>query len=171
MKQISIIDDFFTADQYNKLMKISKSLQYTPRKNEDGIFAHRNTMSSEDSRVSWVIPIVEKKFNKKLKATEINFDIRDQVYSENKDRKMLSHTDDADFNFICYLEGKQTVYNGTGFCCAKTEVGHELNTYIGFQKNRGLFFNGKDVFHGSLQGLGDSDSRLSLSIFFDEVNN
>ena len=173
MKQISIIDDFFTEEEFNIILNLSKRAIFNPVSNKShGIYAHRCTFSKDFKGLEWVIPKIEKTFNKKLTCEEFNFDMRKQ-YKD--DVKMPGHVDDSDYNFICYLEGKHTLYNGTGFCCDtvefKGEKKYHLNTYIGFQKNRALFFSGSKIHHGNLQNLGDSGSRTTFTIFFDEINN
>jgi len=73
----------------------------------------------------------------------------------------MSHNDGNDYNFLLYLQGKELVYNGTGFYTKK-----QLHSYIGFVQNRALFFDGKNNVHTDLQALGESSPRYTINIFY-----
>ena len=60
-----------------------------------------------------------------------------------------------------YLKGDELVYNGTGIYHKD-----DLNTYVGFVKNRAIFFDGKNNIHTDLQALGPSSGRYTLNIFY-----
>ena len=78
------------------------------------------------------------------------------------------NTDEHDMNILVYLQGEELLYNGTGFWTKENQDGSvDLNTYIGFKINRGIFFNGGEIKHADLQGLGPSSPRYALTLFLD----
>jgi len=166
-KKLFIIDDFVTDEEAKNLIEISRKFPYEPFGNDYGHFAMRALITASDAPFQWLDKRIKKNFlshtNKKYYFTSYNFDLR-----HNKNN-LQPHHDLAEWNFILYLDGAHQLYNGTGFWTNPLENGNlDLNTYIGFQRKRAIMFTGKDILHGSMQGLGESSNRLTLSIFFFE---
>ena len=106
----------------------------------------------------WLFKKIKKQFfpNVELKSVLSRYNWR------HNQEEVLSHVDgNRDFNFILYLKGNELVYNGTGIYYE-----NNLSTYIGFIKNRAIFFDGRNNIHSDLQALGPSSGRYSLNIFF-----
>ena len=66
-------------------------------------------------------------------------------------------------NFLLYVIGETSLNNGTGFMTDKS-----LSSSVGFVENRAVFFNGNKILHSDLQSFGNSSSRYTLNIFYEE---
>ena len=154
---IQIKDNFLNAEEFKIIYNNIDKISYAPKTNEDGNYGFRHNFD-QNSENQWLFKKIKEQFfpNVELKVTLASYHWR-----HNKD-KVLSHTDfDKDFNFILYLKGEELVHNGTGFYHK-----NNLSTYIGFVKNRALFFNGKNNMHTDLQALGPSSGRYTINIFY-----
>jgi len=152
---IQIKDNFLDEKEFEILTNNIDKLLYLPMTNPDNFgFRHLFKKSSENE---WLYTKIKKQFfpNVNLKEVESSYHLRHNT------KKVLSHTDGADFNLILYLKGKELTYNGTGFY-----YNNKLNTYLGFVENRAFFFDGKNVVHTDLQALGESSPRYSINICY-----
>lgn len=164
---LKIIDDFFSDSEYNILVNNLNRISYSPNTNEFGLYglSHEFEQNKENK---WIFDKIKNCFfpnNNKLEVLSAGFQMRD-----NKNN-LSPHVDEDTtcakgiyknkFNCLIYLKGKEITYNGTGFY----HKGN-LNTYIGFVENRAIFFNGCDIYHTCLQGLGESSARYTLGIFY-----
>ena len=158
---LSIKDDFFNEEELHNILHVVNSTPLTPRHNNDGNYGFRNDFK-RDKDNQWIFDKIKKEFNldEKLKPRDDML----SIHLRHNNHKQLAHTDPAEYIFLCYLDGEELFYNGTGFY-SKSKF---MNIYVGFIKNRALFFNGKDVVHTDLQSLGESSMRYSLNIFYNE---
>ena len=158
---LKIKDDFFNQKELNNILNVAKSTPMFPRTNKEGLYGFRNDFKRNKDN-QWIFDKIKKEFNldEKLKPMENQL----SIHLRNNHHKELAHTDLGKYIFLCYLDGEELFYNGTGFY-AKSE---SMNVYVGFIKNRALFFNGKDILHTDLQSLGKSSLRYSLNIFYDD---
>jgi len=155
---IQIKDNFLTNKEFKILFNNIDKFNYVPEISNDGDpygFAHNFNENLENQ---WFFKKIKKQFfpNTNLKPGKCVYNLRHNC------KKILSHKDIYDdYNFILYLKGKELVYNGTGFYYK-----NNLNTYLGFVKNRALFFDGKNNTHTDLQALGESSPRYTINIFY-----
>ena len=154
---IQIKDNFFSKKEFNILLSNIHSIPYESQNNLAGNFGFRHQFK-KNSKNNWIFNKIKKHFfpNLDLELFESAYHLR-----HNK-TKPLVHRDPTDYNFILYLEGKEIFYNGTGFYNSEKN----LDRYVGFFKNRALFFNGKKIFHTDLQALGKSSPRYTINIFY-----
>ena len=162
---LQIKDNFFSKKEYNILVNNLNKVPYSPNLNDKGLYSQSYEFYQTDEN-KWVFDKIKNNFfpnNNKLKLISSAYVLR-----HNKNR--ISPHIDSDYNngkyknkynCLIYLKGKELVYNGTGFYSNKN-----LNTYIGFVENRGIFFNGASIYHTCLQSLGESSARYCLSIFY-----
>ena len=154
MLDIQIKDNFFTQKEYDILINNLDKINFTLADN--GEFHSHAFQPNKKNK--WLFDKIKSSFFKKnLEIYKCRFDMR-----HNKTR-VLPHLDKEhnDYNCIIYLKGNELIYNGTGFY-----YNNSLHTYVGFVKNRALFFNGAKVYHTDLQGLGESSIRYTLNVFY-----
>ncbi len=157
MKDITVFDDFFNEKELNILQNNLNKIKWDHAKNKEKEqygFTHKFFPSKENQ---WLFNKIKKIFFKKknLKLIECSFRIR-------HNSEIMPHQDDhVNYLFLCYLKGKELMYNGTGFYNDKKN----LDRYIGFKENRAMFFN-SHIVHTDLQALGESSPRYSLNIFY-----
>jgi hypothetical protein len=137
----------------NNLNKIN----FTPSKDNGYLFAYSHEFKLDETNKWLFDKVKEWLFDKNLKPIQNTFSWR-----HNKNKPLPHRDRDGKYAFLCYLKGKELMYNGTGFY---NEEGN-LDRYIGFKENRALFFN-SHILHTDLQALGESCPRYSLSIFYD----
>lgn len=157
LPDLQIKDNFLNKEEFELLNKTINNISFESMTNNDGNYGFacgfKKTLQNE-----WLFKKIKKQFfpNKDLQVSVCNYHLRHNF------KKVKTHTDDKKYNFILYLKGKELIYNGTGFYNK-----NELNTYIGFVKNRAIFFDGKNIFHTDLQALGESSPRYTVNIFYD----
>ena len=123
--------------------------------NSYGTYGFRHYFKKLDNE--WLFKKIKKQF-----FPNINLEVANSSYHlRNNTKKVLAHKDEANYNFLLYLNGKKLIYNGTGFYTKNS-----LHTYIGFVENRALFFDGKNNMHTDLQALGESSFRHTINIFY-----
>ena len=155
---IQIKDNFLNEEDFKIISSNIDKIIYAPMTNPDNFgFRHNFEKSPENE---WFFTKIKKQFfpDVNLKVIESSYHLRHNT------KKVLSHTDNANYNFILYLKGDELIYNGTGFYYK-----NNLNTYLGFVKNRALFFDGKNNIHTDLQALGESSPRYTINIFYNYV--
>jgi hypothetical protein len=166
MKSVSYIDDFLDKDSFLKIQQNLSKLSYTPIKNDDGLYGHQHILNINNIDNFLLKKIKDYFFpnNENLKPVETRAHLRHNKI------KVMPHLDDAYFvkgndvmAFILYVKGDSLLHNGTGFYGAD----NNLNSFIGFQENRALFFNGAKIWHTDLQFLGKSSPRYTLNIFYE----
>tara|TARA_Y100001937_G_scaffold89099_1_gene120462 strand:+ start:2432 stop:2950 length:519 start_codon:yes stop_codon:yes gene_type:complete len=165
--KLQLIDNFFSKKEYDILINNLNKIPYEPASNANGLYGMNHNFE-ETKENKWLFDKIKNTFLpsfpeiKELGVVAASFQMRDNKGD------MSPHTDKGivgeytlKYNCLIYLKGEEITYNGTGFY-------HDtnLNTYIGFVNNRALFFNGSDVYHSCLQGLGDSSARYTLGVFY-----
>jgi|TARA_R100001530_G_scaffold28028_1_gene22275 hypothetical protein len=159
--KLVVVDSFFTKKEFAIINANLDKIKFVPLSNPVGDkygFGHQ-IENSQDNK--WVFKKIKDEFfpKKKLKVVDSSFRLRHNT------NKVLVHLDNfATYNFICYLKGKELLYNGTGFYNDK----NQLDRYVGFVHNRAIFFKGDSTYHADLQALGESSPRYTLSIFYKE---
>ena len=131
---IQIKDNFLDEKEFKILTNNIDKITYAPMTNPDNYgFRHHFEISPKNA---WFFTKIKKQFfpEVNLKVTESSYHLRHNT------KKVLSHYDEADYNFILYLVGEELVYNGTGFYYK-----NKLNTYLGFDENRALFFDEEKI--------------------------
>ena len=163
---LQIKDNFFSNEELKTLVDNLNKITYVPNINENGIYGMSHQFNHTEEN-AWLFDKIKNNFfpNDQLEILSAGFQMRD-----NKN-KLSPHTDGNTtcakgtfinkFNCLIYLKGQEITYNGTGFY-----HNDNLNTYIGFVENRAIFFNGCDVYHTCLQGLGESSVRYTLGVFY-----
>lgn len=158
MKDIIVIDDFFNKKELNILTNNLNKISFKSLVNEDGDtygFCHGFYNNKENK---WLFEKIKTSIIKDSNLTTLESSIR----MRHNFKKVLPHNDSfADYSFMCYLKGKELMYNGTGFY----NDDKNLDRYVGFKENRVLFFDSK-IFHTNLQALGESSPRYTLNIFY-----
>tara|TARA_R100001591_G_scaffold117820_1_gene138262 strand:+ start:870 stop:1358 length:489 start_codon:yes stop_codon:yes gene_type:complete len=158
---IQIKDNFLNKKELSILLNNLNKINYKAIKNDDGNFGFRHEFE-RNSENEWLFKKIKKQFfpNVNLKVNKGSYHLRHNA------KKVMSHEDEEDYNFILYLKGDELVYNGTGFYYK-----NKLNTYLGFINNRALFFDGKNNVHTDLQALGKSSPRHTINIFYNYDKN
>ena len=165
MKGIKIVDNFFNKEEFEILTNHLSKINFKSLINEEGDRYGFGHGFKENKENKWLFNKIKKNFfkNKNLISKDSAFRLRHNF------KKILPHIDHfCDYAFICYLTGKELVYNGTGFY-KKNGDQLQLDTYIGFRENRALFFN-SNIYHTDLQALGESSPRYSLNVFYKNIN-
>jgi len=158
MKEIMIVDDFFNEKELNILVNNLDKINYKSENNGSGNFSFGHEFNLNETN-KWLFDKVKNTFfkDKNLKVNLANFRLR------KNSMKVLPHIDSNNkYNFLCYLKGKELMYNGTGFYNDKKD----LDRYIGFKINRAIFFD-SHITHTDLQALGESSPRYTLGIFYE----
>lgn len=171
MKKIYIVDDFLTEKELKEVSNFALTLSYGPVANKMAYFGNRAEVVINDKN-KWIFEKIKNHFfpNENYKAHQ-NVYVYHMRANQNV-KEINAHRDESEYNFLLYLYGEELVYNGTGFWTKQTKDGNlDLNTYIGFKRNRGIFFNGSDILHGDLQALGPSSPRYALTLFLDKEKN
>tara|TARA_Y100000004_G_C8874196_1_gene394654 strand:+ start:114 stop:599 length:486 start_codon:yes stop_codon:yes gene_type:complete len=154
---IAVVDDFFDEKELNIINNNLHKITFKGLKNKNGLYGFGHPFL-RDKENEWIFDKIKKVFIKdmKLKSIESSFRLKHNY------KQVLPHEDTfADYAFLCFLKGKELLYNGTGFYNDK----NELDRYVGFKENRALFYSSR-VFHTDLQALGPSSSRYSMNIFY-----
>jgi hypothetical protein len=154
---IQIKDNFLTEKEFNIICSNLTKIPFQVSTNEEGNFGFRYDFE-HNTENDWLFKKIKREFfpNIKLKKSQPCYHWRHNTH------RVFSHVDKrTDYNFMLYLKGEELVYNGTGFYHQ-----NNLNTYIGFVKNRALFFDGHNNVHTDLQALGKSSPRYTLNIFY-----
>lgn len=160
MLKLKVKDNFLEEKEFkiisNNLNKIDFSYRDKGKDEYTDGFRHEFEPRNDSD---WFFKKIKENFfpNKKLKPVLCAYHLR-------CNKVKLIHKDHLDYNFILYLKGKETLFNGTGFFKEKQE--EELDVTVSFKENRALFFNGKDVLHSDLQSFGDSSFRSTVNIFY-----
>jgi len=155
---IQIKDNFLNEKEFNILYNNLDKISFIPYIQKNGLTSGFRQEFKKNSDNKWLFEKIKKQFFPNVNLKE---DVCCYHWRHNKDI-VLSHVDgDKDFNFILYLKGDELVYNGTGIYHKD-----DLNTYVGFVKNRAIFFDGKNNIHTDLQALGPSSGRYTLNIFY-----
>ena len=158
---LQVKDNFLSEKEFNILTSSLGEITYTQAMNNlHGNYGFKCEFAP-DAGNEWLFTKIKKIFfpNTNLKTMGCAYHLR------HNHKKVLSHVDESDYNFILYLKGRKLVFNGTGLYYK-----NELNTYVGFVENRAIFFNGKDTVHSDLQALGESSFRHSINIFYNNDN-
>tara|TARA_R100001591_G_scaffold60665_1_gene70339 strand:+ start:1342 stop:1836 length:495 start_codon:yes stop_codon:yes gene_type:complete len=161
MLDLQVKDNFFTEDEYNLLVNNLTKIDFKPSSNDiDGHFSFHHAFEPT-SENQWIFDKIKDSFyDQNLGIYKCRFDMR---HNKNQTLPHLD-SDRNDYNCIIYLRGDELLYNGTGFY-----HNNSLHSYVGFVKNRALFFNGAEVYHTDLQSLGQSSMRYSLNIFYERL--
>tara|TARA_A100001391_G_scaffold87232_1_gene57671 strand:- start:51 stop:536 length:486 start_codon:yes stop_codon:yes gene_type:complete len=154
---IQIKDNFLDEKEFNILCNNLDKISLKPFVQDDKKTSGFRQTFEKTSDNEWLFKKIKKQFFPNINLKEV---ICCYHWRHNKET-VLSHVDGADFNLLLYLKGDELVYNGTGIYS-----GNNLNTYIGFVKNRAIFFDGKNNIHTDLQALGPSSGRYTLNIFY-----
>jgi|TARA_R100001460_G_scaffold93332_2_gene135253 hypothetical protein len=156
LPDIQIKDNFLTEKELEIVNGNLNRINYTALGNEEGNFGFRHHFE-KNAENEWFFEKIKKQFfpHVNLKPDNWSYHLRHNA------KKVMSHNDGNDYNFLLYLQGKELVYNGTGFYTKK-----QLHSYIGFVQNRALFFDGKNNVHTDLQALGESSPRYTINIFY-----
>ena len=157
---ISVMDNFFNEKELHILQGNLNKINFRNAQNQNGTYGFSHDFE-ENKNNKWLYDKIKNVFfpNFNFKVMESAFRLR------HNQKEVLYHIDAApgmEYNFICYLKGKELMYNGTGFYNYKSD----LDRYIGFVKNRALFFKGSKIYHADLQALGPSSPRYSVNIFY-----
>jgi hypothetical protein len=158
---IQIKDNFLNKKELSILLNNLNNISYKAMNNDDGNYGFRHEFE-RNLKNEWFFKKIKKQFfpNINLKVNKGSYHLRHNF------KKVMSHEDKEDYNFILYLKGDELVYNGTGFYYK-----NKLNTYLGFVNNRALFFDGKNNVHTDLQALGKSSPRYTINIFYNYDKN
>tara|TARA_R100001460_G_C3460658_1_gene165910 strand:+ start:61 stop:537 length:477 start_codon:yes stop_codon:yes gene_type:complete len=157
MKDITVVDDFFNKKELSILVNNLDKINYKSDENESGNYGFGHDFKPDKTN-AWLFDKIKNTFikNNNLKPLCSAFRMRHNA------KKVLPHIDPkSTYNFLCYLKGKELMYNGTGFYNDK----ENLDRYIGFKINRAMFFN-SHIQHTDLQALGESSPRYTLGIFY-----
>jgi len=157
LPDIQIKDNFLTKKELEIVNSNIQKISYKAVDNEDGNFGFRHFFE-KNLENEWFFKKIKKQFfpNVNLKPDNWSYHLRHNA------KKIMSHNDENDYNFLLYLQGKELIYNGTGFYTKK-----QLHSYLGFVQNRAIFFDGKNNTHTDLQALGESSPRHTINIFYD----
>jgi len=160
LPDIQVKDNFFSKKEFNILVSNTQHIQLSARQNDDGNYGFRHNFK-KPSNDDWFSKKIKDNFfpNLNLEFWEGGYHLR-----HNKEKPLVHIDPNSDYNFLCYLKGKELMYNGTGFY----NDDKNLDRYIGFKENRALFFN-SCIYHSDLQSLGESSPRYTLNIFYKRV--
>lgn len=156
LPDIQIKDNFLTKKELKIMQNNVHRIKYNAIDNEEGNFGFRHIFE-RNSENEWFFEKIKKQFfpDVNLVTDDCSYHLRHNA------KKVMSHNDGNDYNFLLYLQGKELVYNGTGFYTK-----NQLHSYIGFVENRALFFDGKNNVHTDLQALGESSPRYTINMFY-----
>jgi len=89
-------------------------------------------------------------------------------------RTPAPHSDQEQFpeerHLIIYIKGDQEINSGTGFYIENKNKGYDLNTHIGFKKNRAVLFAAKNCMHSPLLWNSTSMGRYACLVWFESVD-
>jgi len=154
-----IIENFFDKKEFDFLCNHLVTLPLSPVGNDKGNKYGHGYKFNEEKVNEWLFKKIKNVFfpDNNLKAVDCSFRLR-----HNKEETLVHIDDFADYNFMCFLKGKELMYNGTGFYNSN----NQLDRYVGFKENIAMFFNGKEMYHSDFQALGESSPRYTLNIFY-----
>jgi hypothetical protein len=157
MKDIMVVDDFFNEKELSILVNNLDKINYKSDENKAGNYGFGHEFDPDENN-KWLFDKIKNTFIKNNNFKPFCSALR----MRHNAKKVLPHIDNnSKYNFLCYLKGKELMYNGTGFYNDKGN----LDRYIGFKINRAMFFN-SHILHTDLQALGESSPRYSLGIFY-----
>jgi|TARA_B100000073_G_scaffold242771_1_gene203668 hypothetical protein len=158
MLKLEVKDNFLSDKEFKIILNNLDRIyfDYRDKGKDDYTDGFRHSFIPDENN-KWFFEKIKKTFfpNKKLKPTSCSYHLRCNKI------KLIHKDDKTDYNFLLYLKGKETLFNGTGFFKEK-----ELDTMISFKHNRAMFFNGRDVYHSDLQAFGESSFRYTINIFY-----
>tara|TARA_E500000318_G_C3417064_1_gene155820 strand:+ start:55 stop:531 length:477 start_codon:yes stop_codon:yes gene_type:complete len=158
MKDITVVDNFFNEKELSILVNNLDKINYESDENGEGNYGFGHNFNPDETN-KWLFDKIKNTFikNNNLKPYKSTLRMRHNA------KKVLPHIDhQSTYNFLCYLKGKELMYNGTGFYNDQKN----LDRYIGFKVNRAMFFN-SHITHTDLQALGESSPRYTLGIFYE----
>lgn len=94
----------------------------------------------------------EKLLNKKLKEFHTNY----TMVARNTQFVHTDKSEDCTHQLLVYIRGDESLHRGTGFY-VKNDEKYELNTHVGFKKNRGIFWE-SSTYHSPLIFCDDNKS-------------
>lgn len=153
---LKIQDNFFTEDEFNRIVNVIRKCPMEPEKNDVGHYGFRINFIN-NGEYDWVLEKIKNTFHPNTIYMKHTFSAH---IRHNKD-KTRHHTDDASHNCMVYLEGKELFHNGTAFW----DNQGKLTATVAFKPNRAIFFNGEDNSHSDMQAMGESSQRLTLNVF------
>jgi len=136
MKDIQVVDDFFTEQELKIVSDFCITKALAPIKNQEGSFGFRQGFNSNEN-LQWVFKKIKDVF---IKNKDLVVDVA-CVHLRYNHLKALPHTDKQGYNFICYVKGSPLFNNGTGFY-----KNNQLSMHVGFVENRALFLMEKIFF-------------------------
>lgn len=172
---IHIIDDFLPKDIFNNIYENIGKLSFSPMyiKNNKGedkdahiFFSH--AIHSDDNFITTIKENVRKKFRQEMKRINL------AAWTLTNAQEPAPHFDIEKFpgerHLMIYIKGDQEVNSGTGFYIENKDKGHDLNTHIGFKKNRAVLFSAKNCMHSPLLWNSTSMGRYACLVWFESVD-
>ena len=166
---VMYVDNFLSIETLESLQETFLNLKYSEVKNPEGqTYGYRHTFP-HSFHTDPLLQIIKNYFfpNRNLSPIQISANIRFNTtnplfhvdtHASNETGERNNHA-----NFLLYVIGETSLNNGTGFMTDKS-----LSSSVGFVENRAVFFNGNKILHSDLQSFGNSSSRYTLNIFYEE---
>jgi hypothetical protein len=161
--EISIKDNFFKKNLFKKILSNLNNLNWSGNLNILNSKKHPWFASPlKDPKIEkYIIKEIKKLFNKEIISFYlINYTLVTKV------QNALPHHDlqkNVNYQLLIYLKGDPLIHNGTGFYIKK-ENNFILNTHIGFNENRAIFFKA-GLTHSPLTWAENSSKRFSIICF------
>ena len=159
MSFISIKDNFFSEEKYNKIVEHMLTADYGAP--SDGA-CFMKCLDQEEFPVSIINERIKKVFNLDFKEVS-----RPTCYTMVGASDMPRPHDDLEWGCtsqcLIYMKGEELINNGTGFY-TKKEDKNILSTHVGFKQNRAILFI-STIIHSPLQWAGESSFRYSICNF------
>ena len=166
---VMYIDNFLDENILKGLQNNFLNLNYTAMVTEAGAHYGFRYNFPKSFYNDPIVTVIKNTFfpNRNLNPIQISANIRFNTtnplfhvdtHASNEIEERSNHA-----NFLLYVIGETSLNNGTGFMTDKS-----LSSSVGFVENRAVFFNGNKIFHSDLQSFGNSSSRYTLNIFYEE---
>ena len=168
---IHIIDDFLPEDIFNDVCKNLDNLSFGPMYVKQGDANHiffSCTILPDDDFIKIVKENVIKKFRQEMKRINL------AAWTLTNAQEPAPHFDIEKFpgerHLMIYIKGDQEVNSGTGFYIENDKKVYDLNTHIGFKKNRAVLFAARNCMHSPLLWNSSSTGRYACLVWFESVD-
>jgi hypothetical protein len=166
---VMYVDNFLDKNILKGLQNNFLNLNYTAMTTETGAHYGFRYNFPKSFYNDEIVSIIKNTFfpNRNLEPIQISANIRFNMTNPlfHVDTKASNEIEERSnhANFLLYVTGEPSLNNGTGFMTNKS-----LSSSVGFVENRAVFFNGSKILHSDLQSFGNSSSRYTLNIFYEE---
>ena len=159
---IQILDDFLPDDIFKNVLEYASQIEWGAKdlyygSKDKHVWFSKNIQNEKEFK-NILIKNIKEKTNLKIKNFEL---LAFTLAPKTQPYPHVDRHEDIDNQMILYVDGDAEINKGTGFYVPGKD-GVELNTHVGFYKNRAVFFK-SGIWHSPLVFASDNPKpRISI---------